>query len=1598
MKKNINQYIDLEKVDALLEGFSKSTGFVTAILDLEGNVLSQSGWRQICTEFHRVHPETSKRCVISDTDLANKVKIDQNFHAYTCLNGLTDVAVPLKIGGQHVANLFSGQFFFEEPDIEFFRKQAKEFDFDEEEYINAVKKVPVVSEEKVKNVMDFLLQMTDLISDLGFKNAEYAKLNKSLSDSQEELKAINQVLELNNQQLLASEQELRKEKIFSERIVETSNAIIVGLDIDHIIRIFNRGAEQITGYKKEEVIGKDWFKVFFSEDILDEMNKVWKEAWGVQSHSYLNPIIVKSGEEKVVSWQTTGMYDGDDVSNHLQISIGEDITERIKSEVELQKSEAKFKSYIENAPDGVFIANENGEYVEVNKAACSITGYSQEELLSLSIPDIIQEEYIEKAMANFQTLGIVGNVIDEFGFITKSGEKRFWRVDAVKLSETRFLGFVKDITERKLADQAIIELKEFNESIVRNLTEGIILENTDGIIQFANPAMSRMLGYEDGELVGKHWTCFVPDSQVEIVNDANMRRKSGESDQYEMELIKKNGDSIFVLVGGVPNLVKGTYVGLLAAFTDITERKLSEEKLKESEERFRSFVDTVNSGVAIYNVINEGNYGSDYIIQDFNQFALNHEKKKKDEVIGKSLKDIRPNIDEYGLIEIFRKVWKTGESAYFPAKIYVDDEYSNYYENRVFRLPSGEIVSVYDDVTKREIAELALIESQERFELAMNASNDGLFDWNLKTNEIYYSPGWKKMIGYEDHELPNDFSVWEKTTAPEDVQKSWELQQKLITKQIDRFVIEFKMKHKDGNWIDVLARAKAIFNDNGNAIRIVGTHTDITERRKAERQIALSESRYRKAQEIGNVGNWEYNIQTSYFWGSDEAKRIYGFDVSSKDFTVEEVESCIPDRNNVHQTLIDLIEKEKPYDIEFEIITKDKGESRFIHSQAILEKDEKGNAVKVSGVIHDITERKKAADQLKESEARFKHLVETASDAIYLINQDGFIVDVNNTATKMLQIDRSDLIGKPIDTIDPTYPLKDFLVFWQSVPFDQQKIFETEHLTKNGKFVPVEVSGKKFKINNSVYYFGVARDITERKKAEEDTNALTKRLQLSTESAMLGIWELDIKNNKLSWDKRMFELYGIAPENFGGAYEAWKKGVHPDDLIEVDSLVQSAIDGKIDFHSQFRVVLPNGEIRVLEAHAIVTRESDGTPISMIGVNKDITDLKETELALIKAKEKAEESNRLKTAFLNNMSHEIRTPLNGITGFIELLQNPQIDDEKKQEYFDIINKSSDRLIATVTDIIDISRIEAGLIKVFKADVSVNDILTEQYNFFHHQAKLKGLELVYIPSLSEKESQIVTDKRKLEGILTNLIKNAIKFSEHGEISFSCSLIKEKGDDFLEFFVKDSGKGIPADRIDAIFNRFEQADIEDKNAHQGSGLGLAITKSYVEMLGGNIRVISKEGYGSIFTFTIPYIKPRAEESSVEQNMEECLGGTLTSLSVIVAEDDQASRMYFEAIFANMFKKLTFTSSGIETIAKFQENPNTDLILMDVKMPDMNGYDATREIRKLDPNVIIIAQTAFGLSGDREKAIEVGCNDYISKPIKKEKLLKIIYNHFRK
>jgi signal transduction histidine kinase len=375
-----------------------------------------------------------------------------------------------------------------------------------------------------------------------------------------------------------------------------------------------------------------------------------------------------------------------------------------------------------------------------------------------------------------------------------------------------------------------------------------------------------------------------------------------------------------------------------------------------------------------------------------------------------------------------------------------------------------------------------------------------------------------------------------------------------------------------------------------------------------------------------------------------------------------------------------------------------------------------------------------------------------------------------------------------------------------------------------------------------------------------------------------------------------------------------------------------------------------------------------------------------------ALEKAQESDRLKSAFLANMSHEIRTPMNGIIGFTNLLNTPEIDKEERQQYIAIINKSGNRLLNTINDLIDISKIEAGQMKISKAKTSVNNILLEVNSFFKHETASKGLSIISLPTLSEKEATIITDQDKLLGILTNLIKNAIKFTKKGSITFGYFL---KGN-FLEFFVKDTGIGIPENRRQAVFNRFEQADIGNgyTRSFEGSGLGLAISQDYVKMLGGRIWLTSEEGKGTTFRFTIPYDTELVQppEIPVKARQPSRKEVATKTLDLLIAEDEETSFLYLKTILNDRFRKIYYAKTGKETIKICKENPKINIILMDIKMPDINGLEATREIRIFNKDVVIIAQTAFALAGDEEKAIAAGCNDYISKPIDRDKLIRLI------
>lgn len=385
-------------------------------------------------------------------------------------------------------------------------------------------------------------------------------------------------------------------------------------------------------------------------------------------------------------------------------------------------------------------------------------------------------------------------------------------------------------------------------------------------------------------------------------------------------------------------------------------------------------------------------------------------------------------------------------------------------------------------------------------------------------------------------------------------------------------------------------------------------------------------------------------------------------------------------------------------------------------------------------------------------------------------------------------------------------------------------------------------------------------------------------------------------------------------------------------------------------------------------------------------------LEEKNIELIAAKEKAEEHDRLKTVFLQNLSHEIRTPMNGILGFVSLLQDSKITPEYKEQYLEIIHQSGERLLKTINDIIEMSKIESNQVVPRYSQVDIDKIMDFHLNFFKEQAKRKGLSIAITKRIRSEQTKIETDESLLNAILTNLLINAVKFTLNGSIEFGNYLDDNK----LVFFVKDSGIGIPKDRQEAIFERFVFSDLKISRSHEGSGLGLAIVKAHVQLLNGAVWLESEVNIGSTFYFSLPYRKVVNEFPNIETNQNNA--PEEDQITVLIAEDDDVSFLYLKTLLKSSRFKLYHGTTGLEAVQLLKDNPSIDLVLMDIKMPIMSGIEATKEIRKFNTSIPIIAQTAYIMHEDKESIIQIGCNDIVTKPINKSELFQKIEDFIRK
>lgn len=393
---------------------------------------------------------------------------------------------------------------------------------------------------------------------------------------------------------------------------------------------------------------------------------------------------------------------------------------------------------------------------------------------------------------------------------------------------------------------------------------------------------------------------------------------------------------------------------------------------------------------------------------------------------------------------------------------------------------------------------------------------------------------------------------------------------------------------------------------------------------------------------------------------------------------------------------------------------------------------------------------------------------------------------------------------------------------------------------------------------------------------------------------------------------------------------------------------------------------------------------------------DISDYKETASELIKAKEKAEEADKLKTAFLANMSHEIRTPMNSILGFSELLADDEIDNATRKQYINIITNSGKQLLTIINDIIDLSKIEAGQMSINNTICDINTTLLDIYSQFSNNAVLKekkNIEFKVSKLILPSKCRVYCDEIRLRQILGNLINNAIKFTHKGFIEFGCEL--EKDEKLLKFIVKDTGIGLPKEKQHYIFKRFSQLEDPGKRFYRGTGLGLAISLALLKLMKGHIWLDSEEGKGTTFYFTIPN-KPAANfqfTTTKPENNENILPDW-SNKKIIVAEDENINFIFLKSALKDTNIQIIHAKNGQEAIDFYHKNLDVDLILMDIKMPIMDGLEATGIIKKETPKLPIVAQTAYALNQDKQKINEAGCNDILTKPIRKKALFDMLEN----
>jgi len=619
----------------------------------------------------------------------------------------------------------------------------------------------------------------------------------------------------------------------------------------------------------------------------------------------------------------------------------------------------------------------------------------------------------------------------------------------------------------------------------------------------------------------------------------------------------------------------------------------------------------------------------------------------------------------------------------------------------------------------------------------------------------------------------------------------------------------------------------------------------------------------------------------------------------------------------------------------------------------------------------------------------FIQIVEQSPNSIIITDFDGNIEYANQMFTKITGYSQEEVINKNPRILNAGTQTKEYYTeMWETITNGKTWHGEFHNKKKNGELYRERVNITPIKNGNEkiTHFLAIKEDISKLKESEE-------RLKSFLNVVPDIICYKDGHGRWLLANDADLELFSLTKVDYFGKTDAelanFTHEIYKESFLTCMVTDENAWKNKTISHVVEIIPTIDGNERYYDVFKIPSFYPNGERKGLAAIGRDITEIKRKEDSLIKLKKKAEESNLLKTEFINNMSHEIRTPMNAILGFSNFLNNSELTNEERKNYINIVQNSGIQLLRIIDDILEISKLETKQVKIIEKEVCLNILLFELFSIFDIKAKEREIHLYLNKGLLDKESIILIDDSKLNKVLSNLLENALKFTNEGFIEFGYQLKNSE----LEIYVKDTGIGIKLENQKIIFERFSQEEKGLSRNVGGLGLGLSIAKENTELLGGKITLQSEKGKGSTFYVTIPY-KPISKNNINSDNNKGKLIDKQNKYTILIAEDEEVNFLYLDIILKKSKYNLTtlHAKHGKEAVEMCKENAEIDFVLMDMKMPIMTGFEATKIIKGFRSNLPIIAQTAYSTNDEKQQAFTAGCDDFISKPISEETLNGII------